>query len=143
MNLPLWIKALHLTAAVLFTSGLLMMSLPVLLCRVVEGPAWPQERRLLLSTLAWNRRVVAPSLLLLWGAGLALAHLQGVFGAGWLNAKLVLVLSLSALHGLLSGRLRRLAAGPGAPQGGPLRFVAPGVVATVFLIVVLAVGKPF
>lgn len=135
-----WLKACHVAAVVVFVSGLLLLSVPFVLHRDAKDPAL-RERRLVLAVLGWNRWVVAPALLLAWALGLALAGRGGFFGAGWLNAKLVLVFGLAALHGLLTGRLRQAAAaGRLEPRG--LHLVAPGVVLTVVVVVFLAVGKP-
>ena len=58
-------------------------------------------------------------------------------------AKLTLVVLLSALHGMLSGTLRRLARADGSSPPALLRHAPAGVVAAVLAVVGLAVVKPF
>ena len=137
-----WLKACHVAAVVVFVSGLLLLPMPLVLRRDAKGPVSRQDRRLVLAVLGWNHWVVAPALLLVWALGLALAKNGGFFGAAWLNAKLVLVFGLSALHGLLTGRLRQAAAADRLEPPGLLRLVVPGVALTVVVVVFLVVGKP-
>ena len=61
------------------------------------------ERRLL-------RAIINPAMIATWVLGLWLAYDGGYFKSGWLHGKLLLVLILSALHGLLSRWVREFAA---------------------------------
>jgi putative membrane protein len=100
-----WLKALHIISVIAWMAG--MLYLPRLF--VYHAAAKPggelsetlkvMERRLL-------RAIVNPAMLATWGFGIALAATQGLWGAPWLHAKLLLVLLLSGLHGLLA-RWRR------------------------------------
>ena len=74
----------------------------------------------------------------LWAFGIGLAASGGWFTYGWLQAKLVLVVLLSAIHGLQSGQIRRLAAGKAVQPLRAEALVVPAVIATA----VLAVIKP-
>lgn len=82
----------------------------------------------------WDRLVTTPAMLAAFAFGLALASTGGWFPQPWLIAKLAVVLGLAALHGILSGRLRR-----GRP---PPAHAAPLIVACVVVVAVLAVVKP-
>jgi uncharacterized membrane protein len=73
-----------------------------------------------------------------WAFGISLATSGGWFTYGWLQAKLVLVVLLSAVHGLQSGQIRRLTA---ATDVKPLRAAAL-VIPSVIAIAILAVLKP-
>jgi len=57
------------------------------------------------------------AILLVWALGLTLALQGHWFRSVWLPAKLVIVLALSAWHGVQSGVLRRLAGGA-STRGG-------------------------
>src|SRR5690606_22616026 len=118
----------------LFVGGLLSLSL-FLVALTREGshlPALAQRLR------RWDRAVTAPALLLVWALGITLASVGGWYASGWLQAKLVLVVLLSGLHGILSGRLRRLSgAGPGLS-----RWTLPLLIVAVTGIAFLAVLKP-
>ena len=86
--------------------------------------------------------MTTPAMLLTWALGLTLVMVAHWLPAAWLIAKLTVVVVLSALHGLSSGRLRRLStvetASSGAPGISPLAIIL-AMAAIVFLVVV----KPF
>ena len=100
----LWIKALHIIAVISWMAGLLY--LPRLF--VYHAAATPgseqsetfktMERRLL-------QAIMTPAMIATWLFGLAMIWAMGLDAfktAGWLHVKLVLVLALSAMHGLMS-----------------------------------------
>jgi uncharacterized membrane protein len=134
----LWLKALHLAAAITFVAGVLATALLL----PPGGEAWLRDRLYVVHGLRrWHNRVTTPAMLIVWALGLALALQGGWFAHRWLQAKLVLVLALSAVHGVHSGALRRLAGGsalrpPGLWPGGLLIAVLAAGIA------VLAVTKP-
>lgn len=130
-----WLKALHVAAALTFIGGLLAVS--VFLAAVPDGDAGRAD--MARSIRHWDRRVTTPALLSVWPFGLTLAITGGWFVDIWLQTKLMLVLILSGLHGVQSGRLRRLAAGG---ETRPLRL-APVATACTIAIALLAVVKPF
>ena len=87
------------------------------------------------------RGVATPGLILTWLLGLWLAVQGEWFTQGWLHAKLVFVLALSALHGIALGRLRRMT--PGGAVPGVVR-VLPWITLLLTAVAVwLAWGKPF
>jgi putative membrane protein len=88
-------------------------------------------------------RVLTPAMLATLAIGLLLAVQGGWFRAPWLHAKLLLVLGLAGLHGVLSGRLRRLAGGEaGAVPAGWGRWVPALILLAVTAIAWLAIAKP-
>lgn len=87
--------------------------------------------------------MASPAMLLVWTLGLALASQGGWFAEPWLMLKLSFVLMLSGLHGVLSGTLRRLARAGGSPVPPVLRHGPAVIVASVLLIVIVVVIKPF
>ncbi len=86
----------------------------------------------------WDQVVTTPAMLLVWGFGIALAISGHWFAEIWLWAKLIFVIVLSGIHGVQSGRLRRLAGGTAAR---PLR-TAPIILGSILVIAILAVVKP-
>ena len=91
----------------------------------------------------WDQTVTTPAMLLVWGLGLTLATSGQWFTAGWLQAKLLFVVVLSGLHGIQSGRLRRIASGTLAMGGpSPASWPAGLVLASAAAIAILAVAKP-
>ena len=106
-----WLKALHVASALVFVGGVIGVS--IFLAAASAEPA--TNRSLAQRVRSWDQTVTTPAMLLVWAFGLALALDGGWLSHGWLQAKLVLVVGLSAIHGMQSGRLRRLAGGAASP----------------------------
>lgn len=139
----LWVKALHIVAVVTWVSGLLMLALLLSILATAPSPSLPQERRLMTLLGRWDRMVTSPSMALAWVLGISLAIHGGWFTSTWLTAKLVLVMSLSALHGVLAGRLRRMRGDNGSqPLSFALRYAGGFTLLGVAAIVCLVVLKP-
>src|SRR5579864_1691960 len=140
--LYLWLKALHVAAAITFAGGVLATALVLPIPGPVPGSieASSPTSRHLERLRAWQGRVTTPAMLAVWALGLMLAREGGWFVQAWLQAKLVLVLALSALHGVQSGVLRRLTGGSAV---APARWSGPLPVVTLLAgIAILAVMKP-
>jgi protoporphyrinogen IX oxidase len=137
----LWLKALHITAVLVWLGGLFAAAFVVAI--VSKGsPGEPGLTALVAAVRRWDRRVTAPAMLVVWGAGLTLAMLGAWFPGLWLIIKLGIVGLLSALHGILSGLLRRQAPRD-APSPLPWLDHAPLLITGgVIAIVVLVVVKP-
>lgn len=130
----LWIKAFHVASAIVFVSGVLGVAL-FLAAFTGEGDAFARTLR------HWDQRVTMPAMLLTWSLGLALGLMGNWFQQEWLIAKLAFVVALSAMHGVQSGRLRRMAGGQPSQQQ-PFVFMPLVAVGSVIAIVVLVVVKP-
>lgn len=138
--LYLWLKALHIAAVLVWIGGLFAAAFVVAI--VSKGSPGEPGLALVAAIRHWDRRVTAPAMLVVWGAGLTLAMQGAWFPAPWLIIKLGVVGLLSALHGILSGRLRRQAP-PDAPSLPPWLRDAPLLITgCVIAIVVLVVVKP-
>ncbi|HVG46693.1 MAG TPA: CopD family protein [Rubellimicrobium sp.] len=87
------------------------------------------------------RTVATPAMVLTWLFGIWLAVQGGWFTMGWLHVKLLLVLALSALHGIALGRLRRMA--PGGEVPGLVRVLPWLTILLAVGAVLLALWKPF
>ena len=137
-----WIKALHVIAIISWMAGMLYLPrLFVYHCEAEIGSKQSEtfqvmERRLL-------RAIINPAMVVSWVTGLWLAFEAGFFRSGWLHGKLVLVLLLSAVHGLFSRWTREFAEDRNARSQKFYRIV--NEVPTVLMIgtVVLVVVKPF
>lgn len=130
-----WLKALHVAAAFAFVGGVLAVSV-FLQAMPANSPLVAPIAR---GVRRWDQVVTTPAMLLVWGLGLTLATAGHWFAAGWLQAKLVLVVILSGLHGVQSGRLRRVAGGVAIQPSYAAMLVIGGIVG----IAVLAVVKPW
>lgn len=133
-DIYLWLKAAHVSAALIFSGGVLTASLVLSIL-----PTVPQQSQQIAAAFRrYDRRVTVPSMLAVWCLGLSLAVTGSWFGSFWVNAKLGLVILISGLHGYQSGRLRKIAAG----AGGEIRSPQPLVIAVFIAIACLAVLKP-
>jgi putative membrane protein len=139
-----WIKALHIVSMVAWMAGLLY--LPRLFVYHADAPPGSpmaetfkiMERRLL-------RAIMNPAMIATYLFGILLAITPGVvdWHAGWIHAKLVLVLALTGYHHLLA-RWRKDFALDGNTR--PARFyrIANEVPTLILIaIVILVVVKPF
>lgn len=131
-----WLKAFHVAAVLMFVGGLVAQTIAVANLDRATRPALAAVER-------WDKRVTMPAMLATWLLGVVIAVQGDFFSSGWLMAKLAIVVALSGLHGVQSGRLRRAVSGSPAgahemPQRAPiLVFLGLAAIAT------LAVAKPF
>ena len=142
MQLYLWLKAVHIAAAMTWISGIVLAALAVASGPVRTDGAAAPDARWLATIRGWDRRVTLPAMLVVFALGLTMAMQAGWFSARWLMLKLAIVATLAALHGVLSGRLRRLDQEAGSGPAA-LLYAAPATILGVVLIAILAVTKPF
>ena len=140
--LYLWLKAGHVIFVIFWMAGLFMLPRFFVYHQEAapdspESAVWIERERKL------RRIIITPAMLLVWIFGLTLAWINEAWVFGWFQAKLVLVLALSAYHGWMVGYGRRLARGERALSGRGLRMMneVPGI--AVVLIVVLVIVRPF
>ncbi|MEQ8746389.1 protoporphyrinogen oxidase HemJ [Pyruvatibacter sp.] len=146
-DLYLWVKAFHLIAVIFWMAGMYM--LPRLFVYHYPAPTGSElsetmkaaERRLLRIII--NPAMMATWLLGIWLVFILYPGLDGFAQAGWLHAKLLVVVGLSALHGMLSGWRKAFERDERPKTERFFRLIneiAP--VATIF-IVILVIVKPF
>jgi protoporphyrinogen IX oxidase len=142
-----WLKAFHIIAVIAWMAGMLYLPrLFVYHCAAETGSVQSEtfkvmERRLL-------RGIINPAMIATWVLGLTLGWLgpdsrYGWFASPWLQAKIVLVLMLSALHGLLARWRRDFAADRNRHSQKFYRIVNEVPTILMIVIVILAVVKPF
>ncbi|RSZ57324.1 hypothetical protein HF313_11250 [Massilia atriviolacea] len=136
------LKALHIVAVMTWTGGMLLQACLLRTMAHRPLPLMPDERGVIGAAVRWDRMLIAPAMLLAWACGLALAIRGHWWMTPWLNAKLVLVLALSAVHGMQGGSLRRMLDGPARHPAAWLRHGAAVVLCGVTAIVFLVVLKP-
>jgi putative membrane protein len=139
----LWLKAIHVLAMVAWMAG--MLYLPRLFVYHAEvGPGTPQSETFKVMERRLLKAIITPSLVIVWITGLWLAFWSGyIQGAGWLHAKIGLVILMTGYHGFLARTTRRFAADEN--RKGPGFFRIANEIPTVLLIgiVVLVIVKPF
>jgi protoporphyrinogen IX oxidase len=137
-----WLKALHVIAVIAWMAGMLYLPrLFVYHCEAEIGSKQSETFKLMEHRLL--SVIINPAMVASWGLGLWLAWDGGWYAAGWLQAKVVLVLILSALHGVFVRCVRELAADRNRHSQRFYRII--NEIPTVILIgsVILAVVKPF
>ena len=141
-NLMLLLKAFHVIAAIAWMAGMLYLPrLFVYHCEAEVGSKQSEtfkvmERRLL-------RAIINPAMVATWALGLWLAWDQGYFRAPWLHIKLLLVLAMSATHGLFSRWVRDFAADRNAHSQRFYRLMNEVPTLLMIGIVILVIVKPF
>jgi protoporphyrinogen IX oxidase len=142
-----WIKAFHIIAVIAWMAGMLYLPrLFVYHCAAEKGSVQSEtfkvmERRLL-------RAIINPAMVATWVFGLWLAWLgpdsrYGWFASPWLWAKLVLVLALSAVHGMLARWRKDFAADRNVHSQRFYRIINEIPAILLIGIVILVVVKPF
>ncbi|WP_052183020.1 CopD family protein [Rhizobium sp. YS-1r] len=131
------IKALHLLSDFLLIGGMLINAF-------VIGMVPPAIRVGVISALRrYDRIVTTAALGGAWIFGLWLAFGYGFYTSGWFGFKFLIVVVLSALHGMQGGWMRRMEADPKLDPPAFVRAGMPIILISVVLIVALAVIKPF
>ena len=138
----LWLKAGHIIFMVFWLAGLFMLPRQM----IYLHPASPgsDESALWAKRMGLLRKVIlTPSLIVVWVLGLLLAMTIGAWDQGWFHAKLLFVLLLTAFHGIMVARSKKMIAGDRPMSEKQLRMWGefPGIMLA--SIVILAIVKPF
>lgn len=132
------IKALHQLSDFLLIGGMLINAF------VISMVPPPIRVGVIVALRKYDRTVTTAALAGAWIFGLWLAFgYIGFAGNGWLHAKLLLVVILSALHGMQQAAMRKMAADPKLEANAFVRMGLPVILLCLVLIVALAVIKPF
>ena len=135
----LLIKAVHVSAVLLWLGGMLMQAVQLQAERSNRTPWMPWELTMWRALQRRDRTVTVPAMGVAWVAGLYMAMFGAWLGSHWLSAKLVLVVMLSALHGMQAGRLRRQ---PAPEPSKMARLTMPGLLIMASAVVFLVITKP-
>ena len=142
-----WIKAFHIIAVIAWMAGMLYLPrLFVYHCAAEQGSVQSEtfkvmERRLLRAIM--NPAMIATWLLGLWLAWLGPDSRYGWFASPWLQAKIVLVLVLSAMHGMVARWVKDFGADRNLHSQRFYRIINEVPTVLMIGIVLLAVLKPF
>lgn len=142
MDFYLWIKALHVVAVIAWMAA--MLYLPRLFVyHAVEpvGSATSEtfkvmERRLL-------KAIALPAMAVTWLAGLTLVWLGGWYASGWMHAKFLFVIALSAAHGRLARHVREFAEDRNTRPQRYYRVLNEVPTVLMIGIVIFVIVKPF
>jgi putative membrane protein len=137
-----WLKAFHVIAIIAWMAGMLYLPrLFVYHCEAEPGSRQSEtfkvmERRLL-------KAIINPAMIVSWLLGLWLAWTGGWYASGWLQAKVVLALGLSAVHGFFVRWVRDFAADRNQHNQRFYRIINEVPTILMIGIVILVVVKPF
>ncbi len=140
--LYLWLKSFHVIAIIAWMAGMLYLPrLFVYHCEAARGSIQSEtfkimERRLL-------KAIINPAMIVTWVLGLYLAFAGGWFQSGWLHAKLLLVVVLSAVHGVLVKHTREFAEDRNTRPARYYRILNEVPTVLMIGIVILVIVKPF
>ena len=136
----LWVKAAHIVFVTSWFAGLFYLPRIYVNLATVEDAA-TRERLLMMARKLLRFTTGLAVLALAFGVWL-MSYGMGV-GAGWMNAKLALVLMVLGYHGWCSALYRKFADGANTPSHVWLRWFNEVPVLLLAAIVILVVVKPF
>ncbi len=137
-----WVKAFHIISVMAWMAGMLYLPrLFVYHCAAPVGSELSEtfkvmERRLL-------RAIINPAMIASFVFGLWLVWLGGWAFATWFQAKFVLVIIMTGVHGMLSRYRRDFAADQNRHSPKFYRIINEVPTLLMIVIVLLAVLKPF
>jgi protoporphyrinogen IX oxidase len=137
-----WVLALHVMAVISWMAG--MFYLPRLFvyhCGAEPGSKQSETFKVMEHRLL--TQIINPAMIVTWAAGAWLIWAHGLISAGWMQAKLALVLLLSGFHGMLAAYVRDFAADRNRHSERYYRIVNEVPTVLMIGIVILAIVKPF
>lgn len=138
-----WLRIGHIVFVVFWMAGLFM--LPRQCIYILDhAPGSAGEAKWADRMGKLRAIILTPSIIVVWVLGLALAIGLGAFtGAGWLHAKMLLVVILSGYHGWLVAQSKKMARGERPLSEKTLRILGEVPALLLVLIVTLVILKPF
>jgi protoporphyrinogen IX oxidase len=140
--MDLWIKALHVVAVISWMAGLLYLP-RLFVYHAVEPVGSEVSERLKVMERRLYRYIMTPAMAVAWLAGLWLAWSSFGFRGGWLHAKLLLVVVLSAHHEFQGRWMRAFARDARSHSQRFYRFQNEAPTLLMIGIVILVIVKPF
>ena len=105
-----WLKAAHIIFVIFWMAGLFMLPRFFVYHQECE-PGSPENAKWIEREAKLRKMILTPSIIAVWAFGLLLAGAGSWWDAGWLHAKLLLVLLLSGFHGWAVSYSKKLAKG--------------------------------
>src|SRR5947209_12931182 len=137
-----WVKALHVIAVIAWMAGMLYLPrLFVYHCDAEAGSKQSETFKLMERRLL--RAIINPAMVVTWVVGTWLAIESGHYRSGWMQAKFVLVLILSAVHGLLARWTREFGEDRNTRSQKFYRVLNEIPTLLMIGIVILVIVKPF
>jgi putative membrane protein len=138
----LWIKAFHIIVVIMWMAAMLYLPrLFVYHCDTTPGS--PESERFKLMERRLLRGIMNPAMIATWILGLTLVWLTRSDQQHWFQAKFILVLAMSGIHGFYAGTVRRFANDANIRTQRFYRIMNEVPALLIVAIVILAVIKPF
>lgn len=140
----LWIKAAHVIAVIAWMAGMLYLPrLFVYHCEVAPGS--PESERFKVMERKLLRAIINPSMIAVWILGPTLAFLpsSGGWHQPWLEAKVLLVVALSTVHGFFAKWRKDFARDQNSHSQRFYRLWNEVPALLMIAIVILVIVKPF
>ena len=139
----LYLKSLHIIAVIAWMAGLLY--LPRLFVYHADvGVGSPMDQTFRIMERRLNKAIMVPAAAATWLFGLwMIIQVPALLSAGWLQAKLLLVVLMTATHGLLFWHVRQFQVGENQHSTRYFRIVNEIPTVLMIAIVVLVVVRPF
>lgn len=138
----LWLKALHIIAAIAWMAGLLY--LPRLFVYHAAAKVGSEQSNTF-KTMEYRllNFIMVPAMAVTWIVGIVLLLLGQWIGAGWFHAKFVAVIAMTVMHGLFAHWVNEFQHDRNSHSQKFFRIV--NEIPTILLIVIvgLATVKPF
>ena len=140
----LWLKAGHVISVIAWMAGLLY--LPRLFVYHAERgrPGSELSATLIVMEYRLLRYIMTPAMISVWFFGVLMLMAGAIdWSQGWPWGKAVLVLAMTAFHGLLASWRRDLEAGRSRRSARDFRIANEIPTVIMILIVILVITKPF
>lgn len=138
----LLIKALHIVAVIAWMAA--MLYLPRLFVYHAEATDNAVKNTLTTMERRLQRFIMNPAMIAVWVFGIAMLVMNpALMQAGWVHAKLALVLGMSGLHGFFAASRKKFERGENTRSPKFWRIMNEMPTLLLIGIVVLAVMKPF
>lgn len=141
-NLDLWIKAVHVVAVISWMAGLLYLPRLFIYHTDAEiGSVQSETFKVMEGRLL--KVIMRPAMMISWVLGLWLAYSSFAFSGGWLWAKIVAVVALTAIHLHFFKAWKSFAADRREHSARYWRMMNEGPTLLMIVIVILVIVKPF
>ena len=138
-----WVRAFHIIFAVAWMAGLLM--LPRLMVYRLEAEPGGETDLTMQTAISRLRSIIlTPSMIVVWVLGLTMAFMQGqiILTFGWFHLKLLMVVGISAMHGVFVGMNKKIGTEK-APKPKTLRMINEIPFVMMIVAVIAVVVQPF
>ncbi|OED38032.1 hypothetical protein AB833_21235 [Chromatiales bacterium (ex Bugula neritina AB1)] len=141
--LYLWVKAFHIIAVVSWVAALLIYP-RYKLHQLASKPGNELYDRMQKASGQLRRIILTPSMLATWIFGITMVTLNpSIASSKWLWVKLLLVLGITAIHGVFVGIGKKIDAGAAEVTDSKLRMLNEVPFILFAIITILVVVRPF